>query len=260
MSTLDGEPREVSESTQNLGARFLQEPVIQGPLVSGSSSIQENVHVKPKARRKRTRPEFETGFVVSHESASADACEFLGPDIRALRPLPHKVRNENLVLDEDTTARGVPCGVPSRVPSLEHADQLLRNVASNALAVLQAEVGPDVPDWTQGEEQDAECDDLDGHDQDEANDVQITTAASAPSMVTPKPPVPAPPRMWAQVGSFTLPVNLWQLTIEKSRQEVCESFEYFRSYHSGVYSKDDIVKGYLLGAYAARCVFLVMLF
>ncbi|KAG9316630.1 hypothetical protein JVU11DRAFT_2684 [Chiua virens] len=33
--------------------------------------------------------------------------------------------------------------------------------------------------------------------------------------------------------------------------EVCESFEYFRSYHAGVYFRDDIVKGYLLGAHAA---------
>lgn len=47
-----------------------------------------------------------------------------------------------------------------------------------------------------------------------------------------------------------------QADVYKSRQEVCESFEHFRSYHSGVYSNKDVVKGYLLGAYAARCVLL----
>ncbi|KZP05944.1 hypothetical protein FIBSPDRAFT_765177 [Athelia psychrophila] len=34
-----------------------------------------------------------------------------------------------------------------------------------------------------------------------------------------------------------------------SRQEVCESLDWFRSYHSGVYSSNNIVKGYLLGGF-----------
>ncbi|KAH0827875.1 hypothetical protein J3R83DRAFT_3502 [Lanmaoa asiatica] len=203
------------------------EPLPTGPLLT-----QENTRVESKTRRKRARLEFETRSVVSHENTSADSQELLGPDTRLLRPLPKKVRNGRLVLvaDGDTVVRGVPC----RAPSLEHADQLLRDVASNALAILREGVEPDIPDWTQDNEYDAECGSLGGHDQDEPNDVQITTGASTLSVVIPKPPVPTPPRIWAQ-----------------SRQEVCESFEYFRSYHSGVYSKGDIVKGYLLGAYAA---------
>ncbi|KAI5981127.1 hypothetical protein EDD15DRAFT_2129721, partial [Pisolithus albus] len=36
------------------------------------------------------------------------------------------------------------------------------------------------------------------------------------------------------------------------RQEICESLEYFRSYQSGVYQKDNLAKGYLLGGFAAR--------
>ncbi|OAX39114.1 hypothetical protein K503DRAFT_690307 [Rhizopogon vinicolor AM-OR11-026] len=54
-----------------------------------------------------------------------------------------------------------------------------------------------------------------------------------------KPPLPIIPPIWAQ-----------------SRQEVCESFDYFRSYQSGVYFSNDIVKGYLLGGSpASRDIF-----
>ncbi|KAI6119319.1 hypothetical protein EDD16DRAFT_1791069 [Pisolithus croceorrhizus] len=51
---------------------------------------------------------------------------------------------------------------------------------------------------------------------------------------TAKPRLPRHPPIWAE-----------------SRQEICECLEYFRSYQGGVYSKNDIVKGYLLGAFAA---------
>lgn len=39
----------------------------------------------------------------------------------------------------------------------------------------------------------------------------------------------------------------------QSRQEVCESFDWFRSYQSGVYFMKDMVKGYLLSAFSSRC-------
>uniref|UniRef100_A0A0W0F0A1 Alpha-ketoglutarate-dependent dioxygenase AlkB-like domain-containing protein n=1 Tax=Moniliophthora roreri TaxID=221103 RepID=A0A0W0F0A1_MONRR len=38
----------------------------------------------------------------------------------------------------------------------------------------------------------------------------------------------------------------------KTRQEVCESFDWFRSYQGGVYFRDDQVKGYLLGGFASK--------
>ncbi|KAJ3475801.1 hypothetical protein NLI96_g11593 [Meripilus lineatus] len=50
----------------------------------------------------------------------------------------------------------------------------------------------------------------------------------------PKRPLPSYPPIWAQ-----------------SRQEVCESFDWFRSYQGGVYFLKDIVKGYLLGGFSA---------
>ncbi|GJE97772.1 hypothetical protein PsYK624_139930 [Phanerochaete sordida] len=50
----------------------------------------------------------------------------------------------------------------------------------------------------------------------------------------PKLALPRLPPIWAQ-----------------SRQEVCESFDWFRSYQGGVYFVKDIVKGYLLGGFSA---------
>ncbi|KAI0730325.1 hypothetical protein C8Q72DRAFT_776282 [Fomitopsis betulina] len=50
----------------------------------------------------------------------------------------------------------------------------------------------------------------------------------------PKPRLHVKPPIWAE-----------------SRQEVCESFEWFRSYQGGVYFLKDMVKGYLLGGFAA---------
>ncbi|KAF9004804.1 hypothetical protein BDQ17DRAFT_1354723 [Cyathus striatus] len=38
----------------------------------------------------------------------------------------------------------------------------------------------------------------------------------------------------------------------ESRQEVCESFEWFRSYQGGVYFSNNFAKGYLLSAFAAQ--------
>ncbi|KAG2099129.1 hypothetical protein BD769DRAFT_1368639 [Suillus cothurnatus] len=62
---------------------------------------------------------------------------------------------------------------------------------------------------------------------------------SAPIIKQQKPRLPVMPPIWAE-----------------SRQEVCESFDYFRSYQSGVYSLKDIVKGYLLGGSpASRDIF-----
>ncbi|KAF8135406.1 hypothetical protein EV363DRAFT_1550177 [Boletus edulis] len=195
------------------------EPTTRGPLVTDPPSTRRNIHVEPKARKKRNRLEFETTL---DENASPDSHEALGPDDRQLRPLPKKISHVR-------SAQFVH-GVPSGAPSLEHADQLLRDVASNALAVLAEGVQPDLPDWTQDKEHDEEDDDPVGDGQDEASNIQVTT----PTPTLSKPPVPVSPPIWAE-----------------SRQEVCESVEYFRCYHSGVYSKDNIVKGYLLGAYSA---------
>ncbi|KAF7335730.1 hypothetical protein MVEN_02228600 [Mycena venus] len=51
----------------------------------------------------------------------------------------------------------------------------------------------------------------------------------------PKPPLERLPPIWAQ-----------------ARQEVCESFEWFRSYQGGVYQNNGSVKGYFLSAFSAQ--------
>ncbi|KXN90984.1 hypothetical protein AN958_03051 [Leucoagaricus sp. SymC.cos] len=50
-----------------------------------------------------------------------------------------------------------------------------------------------------------------------------------------KPSLPELPPIWAQ-----------------SRQEVCESFDWFRSYQGGVYHARNAARGYLLGAFSAK--------
>ncbi|KAI5890533.1 uncharacterized protein SCHCODRAFT_02632122 [Schizophyllum commune H4-8] len=51
----------------------------------------------------------------------------------------------------------------------------------------------------------------------------------------PKLPLPRKPTIWAQ-----------------TRQEVCESFPWFRSFQGGVYHNDNVVKGYLLSGHPAE--------
>ncbi|KIP11598.1 hypothetical protein PHLGIDRAFT_124740 [Phlebiopsis gigantea 11061_1 CR5-6] len=65
--------------------------------------------------------------------------------------------------------------------------------------------------------------------------------------LTPCPLFDDPPP--AQDGKAVLPSlpPIWA----QSRQEVCESFDWFRSYQGGVYFVKDIVKGYLLSAFAS---------
>ncbi|PPQ76611.1 hypothetical protein CVT24_011328 [Panaeolus cyanescens] len=65
-----------------------------------------------------------------------------------------------------------------------------------------------------------------------------TDGAFEPIMETPqfpRPPLLAYPPIWSQ-----------------SRQELCESFDWFRSYQGGVYFTGGIVKGYLLSAFGAK--------
>ncbi|KAJ7698116.1 hypothetical protein B0H17DRAFT_1051168 [Mycena rosella] len=64
----------------------------------------------------------------------------------------------------------------------------------------------------------------------ESDELLLVTEPQHP----PKPPLPRLPPLWAQ-----------------SRQEVCESFEWFRSYQGGVYQNDGTVKGYFLSAFSA---------
>ncbi|KAI8993885.1 hypothetical protein BD414DRAFT_480733 [Trametes punicea] len=56
-----------------------------------------------------------------------------------------------------------------------------------------------------------------------------------------RPPSPLPKQ----------PLYVQPLIWAESRQEVCESFDWFRSYQGGVYYVNDMVKGYLLSAFSS---------
>ena len=74
-----------------------------------------------------------------------------------------------------------------------------------------------------------------------------------PKVTKPKPPLTAQPVIWAKVRVLqSVDALIAAQSGVQSRQEVCESFDWFRSYQSGVYFNNDIVKGYLLSAFSAR--------
>ncbi|KAI0645931.1 hypothetical protein C8Q79DRAFT_910605 [Trametes meyenii] len=67
----------------------------------------------------------------------------------------------------------------------------------------------------------------------------------APSLCTASDSVSKAPQVHKQ-PLVTQP-DIWA----ESRQEVCESFDWFRSYQGGVYFNNDMVKGYLLSAFSS---------
>ncbi|KAH7888686.1 hypothetical protein F5I97DRAFT_1925224 [Phlebopus sp. FC_14] len=202
--------------------------------VEGTSFIQSFCFPAQDNSLKRRRVALETA---SAPPQMAEVREAQVHDIgaRDIRPLPHRMsakRAQNAVGDGTT---GVHSGYWAG-GSQEDVDRSLRDAAANALVVLRDEDRPTIPDWTRDEEPE-EAGDLpppDLSDVQEAVAVQNPVEEVAQDNITFKPRLLVPPRIWAQ-----------------SRQEVCESLEHFRSYHGGVYSHKDIVKGYLLGAYAA---------
>jgi hypothetical protein len=68
-----------------------------------------------------------------------------------------------------------------------------------------------------------------------------------------RPPLPQTPPIWAQVGLAGVPPCIFYTQDSfQSRQELCESFDWFRSYQGGVYFTNNVAKGYLLSAFASR--------
>ncbi|KAJ7034402.1 hypothetical protein C8F04DRAFT_573004 [Mycena alexandri] len=68
----------------------------------------------------------------------------------------------------------------------------------------------------------------------ESHEMPVLNLPTEPHIIS-KAPLERLPPIWAQ-----------------SRQEVCESFEWFRSYQGGVYQNDGTVKGYLLSGFPAQ--------
>jgi hypothetical protein len=61
-----------------------------------------------------------------------------------------------------------------------------------------------------------------------------------------------PPPISSEKEKECLDEDTWPDIWAESRQELCESLQWFRSYQSGVYFSQGHVKGYLLGAFSAR--------
>lgn len=79
---------------------------------------------------------------------------------------------------------------------------------------------------------------------------------------THKSPLDIQPPIWAQVCDNTSrykKLSLAHISIQ-SRQEVCETFDWFRSYQGGVYFAHNTVKGYLLSAFSSKYVVIVAYF
>jgi hypothetical protein len=153
---------------------------------------------RPKSR-KRPRAEFEARSMDSQVNPRSVAKEPSDPfDTRDLRPLPHNICATYQSMYSANTELG-GCRPRCGVQSQDDADRLIRDAATNALVRLRDENQPDIPDWTQEEDHDAEFSDSGVHDGDEANDTQPTAPEPSPSVIVPKPPVPAPPLIWAQV-------------------------------------------------------------
>ncbi|KAF9501944.1 hypothetical protein BDN71DRAFT_1407155 [Pleurotus eryngii] len=91
------------------------------------------------------------------------------------------------------------------------------------------EEAPPMPNWIMDDIDIEQTGDLNAADPSIPDNAPPTTGQSAP-----KPCLQIKPPLWAV-----------------SRQEVCESFDWFRSYQGGVYHANGFAKGYLLSAFAA---------
>lgn len=176
-------------------------------------------------------------------SSELMATSVLPPPTRSLRPLPRKVATKYI---PPRHGQRITYAQPSRqVLDQEGVDRLLTDIGRNASLMHSQTVSVHMEDWARDDDQD------DAADADEIANEFDTSATkdalppvssckevadvSAPTIEQQKPPLPVMPPIWAE-----------------SRQEVCESFDYFRSYQGGVYSSKDIVKGYLLGGSPAN--------
>lgn len=94
--------------------------------------------------------------------------------------------------------------------------------------------------------------------------IKAELASVLPPLQLPMDPIPQMtykvpladfPPIWAQVSAHVYLEELTESNMDlKSRQEVCESFDWFRSYQGGVYHVNEMAKGYLLSGFPSRYV------
>ncbi|KII92770.1 hypothetical protein PLICRDRAFT_155572 [Plicaturopsis crispa FD-325 SS-3] len=160
------------------------------------------------------------------------------PSQRAINPLP---RPSSALRSASARPTPASTSVAGPLPYLNsrEVDQHLRDVAKsacedNSYGLTQASWIEDQAD--QGDLSDSSDDEPLLRMLNESFKGLTACEVPTPRDVQPqlKPPLPRLPPIWAA-----------------SRQEVCESFEWFRSYQGGVYFSNNVVKGYLLSAFAS---------
>ncbi|KAI0949242.1 hypothetical protein AcW1_008912 [Taiwanofungus camphoratus] len=247
-------------------ARVLGEPLSHGSLHLSPESpkrarspavVQGGTHnasnltttLPSRAARKRSRAAFE-GLSDQHSFLEETTADSTHRDIAKLpkRHTPHK----------RTPLTNMPAQLDKRSKqhlTLTDVDTVIRQAAVEA-QMQKAETAGVTSDWE--DEDDADFQDrwADSSDDDITVEEALTSQSSLTGeentlLVAPPGDVPAyvPPVVHAQARRPRLPVKppIWA----QSRQEVCESFDWFRSYQGGVYFLKDMVKGYLLSAFSS---------
>lgn len=191
--------------------------------------------------RKRIRLDSDSTPRLSHPTPGP-ICE---PEMESItikddRPRPRKIAYRRT--SGGITGRWVR--LDQGIESLGNGGRQLPDAVGDQLEREFADGSMIFSDWTQTLRDGYDTDSTVQEGEEEPQEEASYTGSSS------KPPLTSPPPIWAQV------IFPWHVSrhshYPQSRQEVCESLQHFRSYHSGVYSKKDIVKGYLLGAFAAR--------
>ncbi|OSD07106.1 hypothetical protein PYCCODRAFT_796026 [Trametes coccinea BRFM310] len=169
-------------------------------------------------------------------------------------PAPKKSVRKRLADMPPPAATAGALGIPSNLPE---ADRIVQHAAMAASLILENPTET-VDEWTEDkdvqeippssdDEEDIPLSAIMGSERLVRQALFIPTVPSTraiaskprappsiPIPAPPKPPLPVRPTIWAE-----------------SRQELCESFDWFRSYQGGVYFNNDMVKGYLLSAFSS---------
>ncbi|KZT66370.1 hypothetical protein DAEQUDRAFT_730349 [Daedalea quercina L-15889] len=205
---------------------------------------------------------------------------------RVVAPLPKRRKGRRAVPQPTKPSRII---LPQQPNCLTDVDSIVQDAASNALfesAVQASRITAPADNWAAADGGDGPDVSPDSSDDeiplreviaaknmsDDEVDVPLAVVAAAkrgirvendiashPDIIPPAELAPPP----LQAEPYTPPVSTNPPWVSKprlhvrpqiwaeSRQEVCESFERFRSYQGGVYFLKDMVKGYLLGGFAA---------
>ncbi|PCH43386.1 hypothetical protein WOLCODRAFT_164397 [Wolfiporia cocos MD-104 SS10] len=239
------------------------------PLGHVASPVVEHdvsgVPIKSSARpeeKKRSRASFEATSVPQEAEHIVDQ-----QAKRLTIKLPNRpLRSKQGAPTSTTVAKSVGVG---RLSSLQDADMVIRGASSDALErVLHDPKQYSSEDWPSQDEEDGQDVLPDSSDEEPLQDMAQQQRHRKPDVIDIPTQYPAlekgyssqsfpplsaaayvEPRQDPTVAKpqlHTIP-PIWA----QSRQEVCDAFDWFRSYQGGVYFMKDMVKGYLLSAFSS---------